>query len=268
MTDKSEQWRTELGGKLTDVLNSRTLIASHPRLGEILKEGMSVLDVGCGTGAIARGIAEAVGPSGLVVGVDSNPNLIDKASQAQGNVARLTFETRDIYRLDYEQQFDIVTCARVMVWLPDPVKALHQMKLAVKPGGRLVIADYNHEKISWIPQPPASMLSFYSAYLNWREDAGLNNQIADHLPGFMKEAGLSDITITPCHEDVRRTDSAYSQRISLWADTASSRGPQMERDGFISKEEYIRAEQEYREWALSDEESVTMYMLTVEGVRK
>lgn len=69
--------RAELSGRATNVLESRTLMSSHRRLAELLTEGLTVLDVGCGTGSITRGIAEMVGPKGRIVGVDSNPDLID-----------------------------------------------------------------------------------------------------------------------------------------------------------------------------------------------
>lgn len=257
--------RAELSGKLTGVLDARTLASSHGRLAELLAEGMSVLDIGCGTGAITRGIAEAVGPGGRVVGIDSNPKLIEKARQTHGDVPWLTFETGDIYRLAYQEQFNIVTCARVFVWLNDPLKALEMMKSAAAIGGSIVIADYNHEKIAWQPEPPASMLAFYSAYLKWRSDAGFDNAIADRLPDLFRQAGLEQIAVTPQHEVAVRTASDFERRIGIWADTASSRGPQMERDGFITGREYADAEREYREWAAADARSLTMYMLAVEG---
>ncbi|WP_314004041.1 methyltransferase domain-containing protein [uncultured Paenibacillus sp.] len=259
--------RAELSGKLTNVLDSRSLTKSHKRLAEMLTEGTTVLDVGCGTGAITRGIAEAVGPNGRVVGIDNNPNLIEKARQAHGDTPGLTFETGDIYNLAYEEEFDMVTSARVLIWLSDPLKALKMMKTAAKIGGRIVIADYNHEKILWEPQPPASMLSFYSAYLKWRSDAGRNNAIADHLPDLFQKTGIEGITVTPQHEITKRADSDFLTRIGIWADTASSRGAQMERDGYLTEKEYVEAEKEYREWIMQDAQSLTMYMLAVEGVR-
>ncbi|MCR8630131.1 class I SAM-dependent methyltransferase [Paenibacillus radicis (ex Xue et al. 2023)] len=262
------QNRAELSGKLTNVLDSRSLTNSHKRLADILTKGMTILDVGCGTGAITRGIAEAVGPNGRVIGIDSNPSLIEKAHRAHGGIPGLSFETGDIYNLTYDKEFDIVTSARVLIWLSDPLKALKMMISATKIGGRVVISDYNHVKISWEPLPPPSMLSFYTAYLKWRSDAGMDNEIADHLLEMFQQSGIEEITITPQHEATKRTDQEFQTRIGLWADTASSRGVQMERDGYITEKEFMAAENEYREWMIQEAQSLTMYMLTVEGVRK
>jgi ubiquinone/menaquinone biosynthesis C-methylase UbiE len=261
------QNRAELSGKLTNVLDSRSLTNSNKRLAEILTEGMEVLDIGCGTGAITRGIAEAVGPSGRVVGIDSNLNLIERARQAHNGAPWLTFEIGDTYNLNYKGQFDIVTSSRVLIWLSDPLKALKVMKFAAKIGGRILIVDYNHEKISWKPQPPSSMLFFYAAYLKWRSDAGMDNSIADNLSDLFQEVGIKEIFITPQHEVTNRIDLDFQTRVGIWADTASSRGPQMERDGYITEKEYIKAEKEYREWMIQDAQSLKMYMLAVEGVR-
>src|SRR5258708_14182017 len=58
------------------ILNRRTLQRDHPYLARVLRTGMNVLDVGCGTGAITADIAKAVGPDGMAVGIDRDgPNL-------------------------------------------------------------------------------------------------------------------------------------------------------------------------------------------------
>ena len=101
----------------------------------------------------------------------------------------------------------------------------------------------------------------------WRSDAGMDNSIADHLEEMFQQVGLKGIFVTPQHEIIKQPDLGFQSRIGIWADTASSRGPQMERDGFITENEYRKVEREYREWMIQDAQYLKMYMLAVEGVK-
>lgn len=157
--------RAEIHGEATNILDARSLFSSHKRLAEVLEEGMVVLDIGCGTGAITKDIAKIVGENGNVVGVDNNPSLIKKANELYGNNSNLSFEVESIYDHTFNNQFDIVTCARVVQWLSDLIKALKSMVTATKSGGLILVVDYNHEKIKWEPKPPESTSIFYTAFL-------------------------------------------------------------------------------------------------------
>jgi ubiquinone/menaquinone biosynthesis C-methylase UbiE len=267
MESDKARGRAELSGKATNVLDARTLADSHKRLAQLLDKGMAVLDVGCGTGAITRGMATVTGPMGRVVGTDNNPALIEKAKQACGDTPGLHFDICDIYALPYEDEFDIVTASRVLQWLAHPPEAIRAMKASAKPGGRTLILDYNHEKIAWEPEPPASMKSFYAAFLRWRSDAGMDNAIADRLADLLQEAGLQHIVATPQHESTKRGDPDFESRIGIWAEVAASRGLQMVKDGYLTENERAQAETEYRAWIDAVAVSHTMYLLAVEGVK-
>lgn len=259
--------RAKLSGRATNVLESRTLMSSHRRLADQLTGGLTVLDVGCGTGTITRGIAEAVGPKGRVVGVDSNPVLIDRALQLYGDIPWLTFEVGDIYHLNYKDEFDIVTSARVLQWLPNPETALYMMKSATKLGGQILVLDYNHEKIEWSPDPPSSMRHFYAAFLKWRSDAGMSNTIADELPKLFKKIGIKEIIVTPQHEKVTITDKDFQKKVCIWEDVVASRGLQMVKDGYITEKERVTAKKDYQLWIKNNAKSQMMYLLAVEGVK-
>ena len=71
------------------ILDRRTLQRDHRLLAALLRPGMAVLDVGCGTGAITAGIANAVGDSGYVVGVDRDGALLELARAAHGAIANV-----------------------------------------------------------------------------------------------------------------------------------------------------------------------------------
>ena len=249
------------------VLDARSLAASHRRLAGQLRPGLAVLDVGCGTGAITRGIAEAVAPGGRAVGIDENADMIARALQAHAGVPGLAFALGDAYALPFDAAFDLVTAARVLQWLADPVGALRAMIRAVRPGGSLVVLDFNHEKIAWTPDPPASMRRFYAAFLAWRAGAGLDNAIADRLPALFEEAGLAGVVATTQHESRRRGEPVFEALAGIWTHVAATRGHQMVADGALTEAERAAAEAEYREWVGTGCAAHAQYLLAVEGVR-
>lgn len=247
------------------ILSSRTLPNAHARLSDLLKPGMAVLDVGCGNGAITQGIAERVQPGGRVVGVDINQKLIEEARIRTSHTPNLTFALRDIYDLGYDAEFDLTTASRVLQWLQNPLAAISQMVKATAPRGRVIVLDYNHEKVAWDPAPPKSARHFYDAFLKWRLDAGMDNAIADSLEALFHRAGLNDVQVTAQHESTRRGDPDFETRIGIWAAVMASRGRQVVADGFITEEERALAEEEYSAWMKEEAQSQSLYLLAVEG---
>lgn len=250
------------------ILDTRSLATGHRRLAELLRPGLSVLDVGCGTGAITRGIAESQGSHVVrVVGVDVNAGFIHDARRRHAHVPGLAFEVADAYTLPWPATFDIVTAARVLQWLARPADALRAMARAAKPGGRIVVLDYNHEKIAWEPEPPESLRRFYATFLGWRAGAGMDNAIADHLGILFASVGLEAVQTGAQHETTRRGDRDFAVRAGIWADVAATRGHQMVADGAIDEPARARAEREYRDWVADVGATQTMYLLAVDGRR-
>ncbi len=249
------------------ILNTRSLPQAHRRLATLLRPGHSVLDAGCGTGAITRGIADLVAPAGQVLGTDIHAGLIHEACRTHGDVPRLAFAVGDLSHLPCQARFDVVHAARVLQWLAHPIEALQAMQLATRPGGTVIVLDYNHEKITWHPAPPRSMQRFYEAFLQWRAEAGMDNAVADHLAPWFTTLGLVDIVVTPQHEISHRDDPDFATRLALWAEVAATRGHQMVQDGSITEDLRQAAETDFRAWVRSEAQSQRLYLLAVEGRR-
>lgn len=95
--------------------------------------GMRVLDVGSGMGDVALLAAELVGPTGSVVGVDTNPDVLVAARRrAPENV---TFVEGDIRQLELDGEFDAVVGRLVLMYLQDPAEALAQATRNLRSGG-------------------------------------------------------------------------------------------------------------------------------------
>lgn len=247
------------------ILDARSLASSNRRLAELLAPGMDVLDAGCGTGAITRDIADAVGPRGVVVGADISEALLRRAAAERSNRPGPWFVRSDLFALPFRRAFDIVTAARVLQWVRSPEAAVAALIDAARPGGIVLVLDYDHEQIEWTPLPPPSMQRFYAAFLRWREEAGMDNAIAGRLPALFESAGLADIRVTPQHERTARGEADFDSRIGIWAEVAATRGHQMVADGVLAEAERAAAEADYRSWIQSAAESQMLFLLAVEG---
>jgi len=109
-----------------------------------LKPGFNVLDLACGTGAIAIPAARAVGPSGIVIGIDISPASLSIArAKAEKDNLNAKFVQHNVTSLQgvegiEEDTFDIITCASAFVLLEDPSSAVKSWAKLLKKGGRLI----------------------------------------------------------------------------------------------------------------------------------
>jgi SAM-dependent methyltransferase len=103
-----------------------------------IRTGDRVLDVGCGTGVLAREALRRVGQEGQVVGLDLNEGMLAVAARTEpdiewrrGDAASLPFE---------DASFDVVVSQFALMYFPDRVASLRQIWRTLAPGGRLAIA--------------------------------------------------------------------------------------------------------------------------------
>src|SRR5690606_15082264 len=137
-------------GNTTRIFDDRTVEADYRTLTPVLKPGLRVLDVGCGTGAISAGIARLVGNTGRGVGIDNTENFIVSGRETYRDVGNLELIHADLFEWNTDEQFDLVVSARVLQWLSNPVQALKKMKTFLNPGGMVSVLDYNHSALSWV----------------------------------------------------------------------------------------------------------------------
>ncbi len=247
------------------ILGRRTLQQDHRILAEFLRPGRSVLDVGCGTGAITAGIATAVGPSGAVVGVDRDEEHLQTAAAAHAGLAGLRFERADATRLPFRAQFDIVTAARTLQWISDPLLAVSQMSAAAKPSGMVVVLDYNHVGNTWDPEPPIEFRTFYEGFLAWRQANHWDNQMADHLPELFRSAGLIDVQSHPQNEVAERGEADFEPRSALWCGVIDYVGEQIAQAGWLEPAQVRSAGKVYGQWVQNDLRRQTLKLRAVVG---
>ena len=140
-----------------------------------LREGMSVVDVGCGTGASFPSLMAGIGEHGRLIGVDASPGMLKKAkarSRRMGwdNVELLEVELGDVEKRRTMRE-EIGSIDRVLCFLSLSVidayeEVLDEWFNALAPGGRLVIADVHN-----------SSPGIYARLVEFISRATLNRQV-------------------------------------------------------------------------------------------
>jgi ubiquinone/menaquinone biosynthesis C-methylase UbiE len=136
-------WAYELFNTLAFGGRRRRLFAGVVRLSGA-SSGDRVLDVGCGPGYLTRLVADAVAPTGSVVGIDASASVIGYARRTT-RAANCTFDTGVAQALDFpDESFDVVVSSFVLHHLPQDVRldAVREMFRVLRPGGGLLIGDF------------------------------------------------------------------------------------------------------------------------------
>jgi len=109
-----------------------------------LAEGMTVLDLGCGSGVDMMLASRAVGPGGRVIGIDMTDEMLEKARQACAKAGCANVEIRKgmAHELDLEDgSIDVIVSNGVINLCPDKETVVAELYRVLRPGGRLQVAD-------------------------------------------------------------------------------------------------------------------------------
>jgi len=160
-----------------------------------LRKGQSVLDAGTGTGAVARVMAEMVGPSGTVLAVDRS---LERVRHGRGLATPspngLTFLLGDIYDLPLaDSSVDVAWCRFVFEYLSEPRKALAELIRVTRPGGKVVVGDLDGNGVFHYPLPDslAAASQKLEAALKGRFDPFAGRKLYSLFSG----AGLTNIRV-------------------------------------------------------------------------
>lgn len=152
-----------------------------------VRPGDSVLDVGSSSGYLARKLAVAAGPAGHVTGVDPSQGAIAYARRRASRT--MTFTVSVAQALDLpDSSYDVVTCTLAMHHVPARKRdaAFREMYRVAKPGGRVLVADFDPSRLPVPLHPGASRTRRAVATVGPLEDlaraAGLQVESTGDLP--------------------------------------------------------------------------------------
>jgi len=189
-TEPDEQKRL---ARLNDLLNRRSLAALR------LAPGERVLDVGSGLGQMSRAMSRVVGPSGRVIGVERSAEQIERGRE-------LAHAAREDWLADIRQgdatalplreeewgTFDVAHARFLLEHVPDPLAVVRGMLRVVRPGGRVVLEDDDHDVFRIWPEVPAAW-AVWHAYLATYAKLGLDANIGRRLVDILHQAGAAPV---------------------------------------------------------------------------
>jgi ubiquinone/menaquinone biosynthesis C-methylase UbiE len=229
--------------------NWRTIANSAAYLAPRLVEGCRVLDVGCGPGTITAEMADRVGPTGSVVGMDASAEVVALAAGSHSR-ANLSFVTGDVYAIDAaDDTFDVVHAHQVLQHLADPVAALVEMRRVCRTGGVVAARDADYRGMSWHPSPPEldEWLALYSVITRGN---GGNPDAGRLLLAWAHAAGFTEVTPSASVWCFATPDDRQWWA-GLWADRVveSSLAGQAIEGGHATQADLNRIATAWRVWA-------------------
>lgn len=157
--------------------------------------GWQCLDVGAGAGTITAWLAELVGPDGHVTALDKDPEHIRSG-------ANITIRKGDVRTVDLpEGHYDLIHIRLVMLHLAERELVLQRLIAALKPGGVLVISEWDGERRDWLLHASSgdaveAFTAFQAGLLAELEAHGADLGWARRAPIAMLAAGLQDVATT------------------------------------------------------------------------
>ena len=193
----------------TDTLDDNTLAAlvtrfeargTNPRFARMLNDYLDamsieraarVLDMGCGTGLVARAIARRHDFGGHITGVDLSPYLVAVAKRlaTEERLAdRLEFSTGDVRALNVaDGSFDAVIGHTLLSHVEDPLAVLKEAARVVRPGGMIGVFDGDYASLTFEHQDPVKSKAYDDALIS---ALVANPRVMRRLPRLLQAAGL------------------------------------------------------------------------------
>jgi len=170
-----------------------------------VKSGDSVVDVACGTGALAIAVSEHVGPEGKTIGVDINEGMLNIARSKSSSVKWLNAPAEELpFTDDY---FNSVVSQFGIMYFENQEVAIREMMRVLQPNGTIVVTVW--DKLDNNPGLAAEEYLWQQVFGGEVEEAPYRLGDKEVLEKLFKASGIGDIQIAT-YEGAARFDSIES----------------------------------------------------------
>ena len=263
-THPEEQTRL---GILNEILNEREL----PELG--LQGGQRILEMGAGTGICARAMARAVAPEGRVVAVERSSQQIESArhlAREAGEDDLVDLRQGDAYRPPLTREewgsFDLAHCRFLLEHVPEPLEVVQSLVRAVRPGGRVVLADDDHELLRTWPEPEGFQ-DLWHAYWRGYETLGNDPLVGRKLVQLLHDAGVQPLRNTQIFFGACAGQRLFPAVVENMAGVLEGARDQVLAAGDVGAERFDAVIAGFRAWGEREDAALWYGVAWAEGVR-
>lgn len=150
--------------------------------------GWRCLELGAGGGSMVSWMADRVGPSGRVVAADIDTRFVDELASDVVEVRRLDVRADSLP----DSEFDLVHARLLLEHLPDRTQILPRMAAALRPGGVMVVEDYDWTGFGFLGAD-VDFAPVTAAVLGFMADAGFDQTYGRRVTGDLESCGLVDV---------------------------------------------------------------------------
>ncbi|MEY2561170.1 MAG: hypothetical protein QOG51_1585 [Verrucomicrobiota bacterium] len=177
-----------------------------------ITHGWRLLDVGAGPGYATADLAEIVGPTGSVLGIERSVRFLEAARERcrRRGLTNVEFREADLMEVSLGQLgLDACWCRWVATFVSSPAKLIDNIAGALRPGGLAIFHEYSdYGTFCFMPRLPALEKFQQEVDASWRASGGDPN-VARALPGLLREAGMRVLEIRPHVRTVAPRDYAW-----------------------------------------------------------
>jgi ubiquinone/menaquinone biosynthesis C-methylase UbiE len=153
----------------------------------------TIADLGCGTGIDAINMAKMLDQNINVVGIDHDPQMIEKAKSTSEDVKNVDFVLSEVYPLAYDENtLSGIRAERLLQHLKNPETVIGEIKRVLKADAPLVIVETDWQSLSFY-NGDASIEKKITGYLT--EEKVNNGLAARKLTYYMEQGGFKDIKL-------------------------------------------------------------------------
>ena len=236
-----------------------------------LRGGERIVDFGCGLAQLSRGMARAAGAR--LLGIERSAEQLAEAAR-QAAVAheehllelRQGDATEPPLRPEEWGTFDLAHARFVLEHVQDPLAVVKQMVRAVRPGGRIVVQDDDHEILRCWPEP-AGFAALWAAYARTYDRLGCDPFVGRRLASLLYEAGATPLRCTQIFFGGCAGEAAFPGLVENMSGLLlGARRPIVE-GGLLGAREFDAALSALRAWAQRPEAAFWYGIFWAEGVR-